>query len=59
MSYRVDYNVWRRPDTDDNRQDYFEYVLVYMDNLTHLSANPNQLMRYYRKNNATRDAETT
>ena len=42
---RADQDVWLRPATTENGHEYYEYILVYVDDLLHISHNPDESMQ--------------
>ena len=42
---RADFDVWKRPAIKKNGEPYYEYVLVYVDDLIHVSEEPAVLMK--------------
>ena len=42
---RADFDVWRRPAIRKDGRSYYEYVLVYVDDLIHVSEDPSILMK--------------
>ena len=47
MGYKpsqADQDVWLRPATTEDGHEYYEYILVYVDDLLHVSHNPDESM---------------
>ena len=48
MGYKpsqADQDVWLRPATTEDDHEYYEYILVYVDDLLHVSHNPDESMQ--------------
>ena len=44
-TFQADQDVWLRPATTKDGFDYYEYILVYVDDLLHASHNPDESMQ--------------
>ena len=42
---RADQDVWLRPATTEDGYDYYQYILVYVDDSSHVSHNPDGSMQ--------------
>jgi hypothetical protein len=45
----ADPDVWMRPATKTNGEKYYEYVLIYVDNILAVSAKPDEVMQTLSK----------
>ena len=48
MGYKpsqADQDVWLHPATTEDGYEYYEYILVYVDDLLHVSHNPDESMQ--------------